>query len=239
MKLKERIEQKLNSRLGKYKWYNSFKEDYGFRVLVTTMGGVAINIIFACFNGVTAIRYLSIWYGVFSGYYFILAVQRIGIVLSYRRVKRKCGSDEEKLVREKKKIYLINGAILVPLGIALGAVITIMMLRQKPTVTGEIMAIASATYTTYKMVMAIRNLLKAKAAQDFLIQAVRNIGIVDALTSLISLEVTLITTFSEAETIEDMRMLMAISGFVVCAFAVGLSSYMIIKGAKALNLDKK
>jgi len=142
------------------------------------------------------------------------------------------------LAREKKKIYLANGAVLVPLDIALGALITVIMLRQKPTVTGEIMAITSATYTTYKVVMAIRNLLKAKAAQDFLIQTVRNIGIVDALTSLISLEVTLISTFGEAETDSDMKILMAISGLAVCAFTVGLGSFMIIKGAKALKREK-
>lgn len=237
MKLKEKIRQSLNYRLGKYKWYNSFKDDYGFRALVTMSGGALVNIFFACVNGVTAIRYLSLWYGVFSGYYIVLAAQRIGVLISYRAAKKKCG-DEEGLTREKKKIYLVNGAILVPLDIALGALITVIMLRQKPTVTGEIMAIASATYTTYKVIMAVRNLLKARAAQDFLAQTIRNIGIIDALTSIISLEVTLINTFSAAETAADMRPLMAISGFVVCAFTVGLSSFMIIKGARALNLNK-
>lgn len=239
MKIKERIKGKINSAFGKYRWYNSFKEDYGFRALVTMMGGVLINVIFACVNGVTALKYMSLWYGVFSGYYFVIAAQRIGVVLSYRRVKKKSGGDIEKLERGKNKIYLANGAIFVPLDIALGALITVMMLKQKPTVTGEIMAITSATYTTYKVVMAIRNLAKAKASQDFLIQTIRNIGIVDALTSIMSLETTLITTFSEVETISDMKTLMAISGLTVCVFTVGLGSFMIIKGAKALNLDKR
>lgn len=239
MKLKERIEQKLDGRLGKYKWYTSFKEDYDFRTLAAMLGGALINIIFACVNGVTALRYLSLWYGVFSGYYFVLAAQRIGVLLSYRAIKKKCGGDEEKLERKKKGIYLVNGAILVPLDIALGALITVMMLKQKPTVTGEIMAITSATYTTYKIVMAIRNLLKARRTQDFLIQTVRNIGIIDALTSIISLEFTLINTFGGEETVADMRVLTAISGLIVCAFTVGLGSFMIIKGTKALNLDKR
>lgn len=239
MKVKERIKGKINSAFGKYRWYNSFKEDYGFRALVTMMGGVLINVIFAVVNGVTALKYMSLWYGVFSGYYFVLAVQRIGVVLSYRRVKKKSGGDKEKLERGKNKIYLANGAIFVPLDIALGALITVMILKQKPTVTGEIMAITSATYTTYKVVMAIRNLAKAKAAQDFLVQTIRNIGIVDALTSLMSLEVTLITTFSDEATFADMRTLIAISGLTVCVFTVGLGSFMIIKGSRTLNQKKR
>lgn len=124
-----------------------------------------------------------------------------------------------------------------PLDIALAAAITVMMLTQKPTVTGEIMAISSAAYTTYKVVMAIRNLIKAKSMQDPVVQTIRDIGLIDAFASVFSLEVTLITTFSEEGTLTDMRMLMAISGFAVCAFTIGLGAYMIIKSAKKLGLD--
>jgi len=238
MKLKERIKNSLNDKFGKYKWYNSFNEDYGFRTLIIMLGGALINIIFACFNGVTAINYKSLWYGVFSGYYIVLALQRIGVLISYHLVKRKCGGNAERLEREKTKIYLANGAVFVPLDIALGTLITVIMVRQKPTVTGDIMAITSATYTTYKVFMAVRNLVKAKAAQDFLIQTVRNIGLVDAITSLISLEVTLITTFGKEETLSNMRVLMALSGLAACVFTIGLGSFMIVKGVRTLKREK-
>lgn len=237
MKIGERAEKFFDERFGKYKWYNSFKGDYGFRTIIFAIVGALINIIFACVNGVTALRYMSLWYGVFAGYYLILALQRLGVLAAYRAVLKHCGDDEEKLGRKKLKIYLTNGAVFVPLDIALGAAITVAMLYQKPTITGEIMAITTATYTVYKIISAARNLVKAKKATDPIVQTLRNIGFVDALASVFSLEVTLITTFSETETVQDMRVLMVISGFVVCAFTVGLGSYMIISAVKKLRAN--
>lgn len=238
MKLKQKISNDLNNKFGKYKWYNSFKEDYGFRVLALMLGGTAINVIYAIINSVSGIVYSSLWYGVFAGYYVVLALQRIGVLISYRAVKRKCRGDEKKLERGKWTIYLVNGAILVPLDIALGAMITVMFVRQKPTVSGEIMAITSATYTTYKIVMAIRNLVKAKKLDDGVIKTVRCIAMVDALTSLIILTMTLITTFGSFEA-EDMRVMTAIIGFAVCVFTIGIGSYMIINGAKFRKLNRR
>lgn len=236
MKLKERAESFFDKHFGKYKWYNSFKEDYGFRTLIMAIGGAFVNVVFAGFNAVTAIYYLSVWYGVFAGYYLILALLRIFVLVSFRHIKKKY-AEGEKFERAKWKIYLVNGATFVPLDIALATAITTMMFMQKPTATGEIMAISTATYTTYKIVMAIRNLVKAMHVKEPVVQTIRNIGFVDALASLFSLEITLITTFSDAETFSGMRPLTAISGFAVCAFTIGLGAYMTIKASKKLKID--
>lgn len=88
MKLKERAEKFFDKRLGRYKWYASFKCDYGFRTLILAIGGASVNVVFAGFNAATAIYYLSIWYAVFAGYYFILALLRISVLISYRIVKK-------------------------------------------------------------------------------------------------------------------------------------------------------
>lgn len=238
MKLREKIEGKLDKKFGENKFYAQFKEDYGFRTLSLTLGGAFINVVYAIINSVSGMVYMSLWYGVFAGYYVVLALQRIGVILSYRITKRVCAGDKIKLERGKWKIYLANGAVFVPLDMALGVIITVMFIRQKPTVSGDIMAIASAAYTTYKMVMAIRNLLKAKKMDDAIIKTVRCIALVDALASLIVLEMTLITTFGSFEA-EEMRIMTAVTGFVVCAFTIGIGSYMIIKGAKTLGLNKE
>jgi len=237
MKIKEKIKSSLDEKFGGYAWYNSFKDDYGFRTLTSTVGGAAMNVIFACFNGVTALKYMSLWYGVFSGYYLTLAIMRICVLLAYFFSKKRSGGDESKLNRSKLKIYFFNGAVFVPLDIALGAVITVMITRGKPVATGEIMAITSATYTTYKTVMAIRHLFKAKSAHDFLVQTIRYISLIDALTSILSLETTLISTFGTLD--YDMLTLMAVSGLAVCAFTVLLGSHMIIKGARELKINYK
>jgi len=235
MKLKERIYGKLDERFGNIKWYRAFREDYGARTLLLSVGGAALNVVFACVQAVTALRYLSVWYGVFAGYYFILALLRLGVLFSYRIVKSRSKGDEEALSRGKRRIYLVNGALFVPLDIALGAVITVMIIKGKPVATGEIMAITTAAYTTYKVTMAVRNLFKARSSHDPIAQTIRNIGFVDALASLLSLSVTLISTFGEMD--DSMLTIVALLGLGSCIFTVGLGSYMIITGAKKSNVN--
>ena len=198
-----------------------------------SVGGAFINFVFAGFNGATAIKYLSVWYGAFAGYYTVLAIQRLLVLIFFRIATKNYGDDGQKLERAKQKIYLVNGAIFVPLDIALGVVVSFMVISRKPTATGEIMAITTAVYTFYKVVMAIRNLFKTKSSNDCVTQTLRNIGIVDALASVLSLEATMIPTFGELN--KDMITLIAVSGLVVCLFTVGLGSYMIIKSAKILQ----
>jgi len=101
MGIKRRAAEWFDRRLLKYKWYNSFKSDYGFRTMAFAVGGTLINIAFACFNGVTALYYMSLWYGVFAGYYLVLALLRVGVFVAYRIVLCKSAGDEEKLFREK------------------------------------------------------------------------------------------------------------------------------------------
>lgn len=234
MSLKERFKAAAERAFGKYKWYKPFSDDYGFRTLVLAIGGAFINVVFACFNIATAIVYSSVWYGAFAGYYTILALCRIFVLIAYRTMKKRYGDDEQKLDTAKTKVYLVTGTILVPLDIALGVIVTMMVLSQRPINTNEIMAIATATYAFYKIIMAIRNMVKARKTRDALTQTVRNIGLVDALTSMLSLEATLIATFGTLT--RDMITVIAVSGLVVCLFTVGLGSFMIIKAAKRLKL---
>lgn len=233
MKLKQKIKSKLDVKLGKYSWYESITSIYVFRVFVFTLGGTLVNVVFAVFNAVTALKYSSLWYGVFAGYYVIIALMRICVLFSYKFAKRRCGTDEEKFACSKTKIYLANGAFLVILDIALGAMIAVMLKRDKPIATGEIMAISSATYTTYKIVIAIRNIVKARHTNDWFILTIRDIGIVDALASLITLQTTLVSTFGEMT--GEMFTLAAITGFAVCVFTVVLGVYIIVRGSKALK----
>ncbi len=92
----------------------------------------------------------------------------------------------------------------------------------------------SAAYAFYKITMAIINLVKAKAAMDPIVQTIRNIGFVDALTSMLVLESRLISTFGSVDI--DMRRLISISSISVCVFVVALGSYMVIRGIKKLNM---
>lgn len=233
MKIIKKIETSLDKKFMKYPNYVSFKEDYGFRTIVFTVFSITLNFIFSIVNGVTAIKYKSFWYSKFSIYYLILGIQRITVLLSYYHTKKKYKNNKVLLDRAKTKIYIANGAFLIPLEIAVAALIVVIILKGKPSTTGEILAITTATYAFIKISMAIRNILKAHSSNDLLIQTIRNIGIVDAITSMISLQATLISTFGTID--EDMSRLIAICGLVSSIFIISLAIYMIIKGTKKLK----
>ena len=74
---------------------------------------------------------------------------------------KKYNNNKIKLKIEKTKIYLCNGAIFIPLTISFGIVISMFFNVGKPSITGNILAIATAVYTTYKVTIAIIHLKKA------------------------------------------------------------------------------
>lgn len=231
-----KIKEFFDSKFSKYGWYHSFTGDYGFRTLVMAIGATLLNMAFAGVNGATAVKYSSLWYGAFAAYYVILVLQRIFVLISFWIIKRKFGNDSQKFEREKQKIYLANGAIFVPLDIALATIAGLMTIFNELTATGEIMAISTAAYAFYKIIMAIINIVKAKKADDAIIQTLRNIGFVDALTSMLVLETTLISTFGELD--KDMRMLISLTSISVCVFVVALGIFMIVKSINKMKKGK-
>lgn len=226
-----KIKSSLDNYFNKYKIYKRLKEDYSFRTLFLMLVGAFFNFLFALFNAFIALKYKSIWYGAFAFYYTVLAIQRILVMFVYSVVKK--SKRKKDLEREKLKIYLANGAIFIPLDLALSVVVFLMIFSEKTTPKGEIMAITVATYAFYKITMAIINIFKARAKNDFLIQTIRNIALVDALTSILSLEMTLISTFGEVN--QSMLIIITISGFSVCLFTICLGIFMIVKAIKKLK----
>lgn len=202
------------------------------RTLRLAWYGTGITLGFAVFNGVYGLLYQSIWYGVFAFYYLVLGGQKTWLLLDNYRVGRRFDHNPSRLARAQQRIYRRHGIILVPLTLALIVLITIILSLTKPDVTGEIIAITIATYTTYKITMAIINLCRAKKLSHPVLQALRNLNLVEALTTIIMLESTLITSFGTLDT--SMRIIIIISGAVVCGFNLVLATLMMIKGSRTL-----
>lgn len=234
MKIKEKIIQKLDNIFKDNKLYNQCKNDYNSRVFLITLIGMVVNVAFIALNTFYSITLGSLWYGVFAAYYFLLTLQKTVALIVYKVIWNKHQDNENKLKREKVKIYLANGAWFIPIAIALAIIVSYMIGTKTPTEKSDIMAIASAAYAFFKISMAIRNIVKAKTAiQDPIVQTIRNIGFVDALTSILVLEATLITTFGEMN--KGMYIIIGASGVVIFALTITLGIYMIIGGAKKMK----
>lgn len=231
------IISRVDTELDQYGWYRSYRNDYGYRTLFFAVIGAVTTALFAIYNGVFGILNGSLWYGAFAGYLIILAFQRILVLILRWAAVKKRGDDNEELFNDKLKIYLANGAVFVPLTIALAVIISAILSSDGHGATNNIIAIMTATYAFLKIAMAISNLVKAKSYRDPIIQTIRNISFVDALTSIIMLENTLVTTFGELT--YTFRMLIIVSGLIVCSVSVGIGSFMIINACKQLKIGCK
>lgn len=228
--IKEKIVKKLKS----HTFTSNVLEDYDFKTTVFALLSFAVTVAFATMNLVSAIRYRLIWYGAIAAYYFVLILFRGGVLLAYKKCAQKFSENPEKYEKSKWGIYLASGAFLVLVEFAMVGVVTQMMLSERPTQSGEIMAISNAAYTFYKIVMAIYNLVKSRQLSNPVTQSLRSLNFADACMSIVSLTVLMVSTFDEGSTVE-MQYVKYVVGFVVCALIIAMAAYMIIRANKKLN----
>lgn len=232
MKLRDFFKTETDGGAEKHSRFPKFG-GYVSRTAFFSLFGAVFTLIFAIFNGIFGILIKSLWFGAFAGYYLVLSFQRISVLISYEYIGKKYADNAQKTNRAKQKIYLANGAVFIPLTIALTVIVPMLVNSARPAAYGEIAAITTATYAFYKITAAAINLRKAAKTKDAVAQTLRNIGFVDALTSIMLLENTLISTFGELDS--GMKSIIALSGLFVCAFNIALGSFMVITAAKRLR----
>lgn len=233
------IKQKITDKLKSFPFTASIMENYGFKTAVFSIVSFGITVAFATVNLVSAIRYRLLWYGAIAVYYFVLVLFRGGVLLADRLCKKRFAENEKEYENSKLKIYLASGAFLVLVEFAMIAAVTQMMLSERPTESGTIMAIANAAFTFYKTAMAIYNFVKAKQFDNPVTQSLRNLNLADACMSVVSLTVLMISTFNSGDNINPaMNYVKPVVGFIACAVVIAIASVMILRANKKLKALK-
>ncbi len=225
------LKRRAQERLQKGRLTGKLTSNYTFRTRVFAGCSLAINLAFVAFNTLFAVLTGNAWYGALAGYYFLLSGLRGGVFQLDKRAQGK-----EDYARLKIKNYRLCGGALLLLDVAMSVAVTFMVVAQKPTKYTEITAIVFAAYSVYKISFAIWNIFKARKTRDLQVQAFRNIGLADAAISLLSLQTTLISTFSTEG--ESMLLLNAFTGAFVCLFTIGLGILMILQANKISKEEK-
>jgi len=150
------------------------------RQTVGRVGGFAVTVAFALYNGILGAIYASIWHGSICLYYLLLSALR-GILLSaVRRPAR------------ERRAFRCASLLLPVLDLSLAVPAAMMVLDRKPVQIGQIPAIGMAAYTTYKVVLAAVGLKRSKKTESLAEKALRTIAFTDALVSVLTLQNTLI-----------------------------------------------
>ena len=217
----------------------SFLFDGSFRAGVLFSLSFIVNVAYALLCGVLGVALHSSWYGMFSFYYLLLSALRCGLLAGAMRSRRRAAGDARGLLVSRWKLYRLCGIALFVLEFALAAAVTVMVAVGRPAPVSEVLAIASAAYTFYKVISAAVGFVKVRRLHDPLLQAFRNINLADAAVSLLSLQVTLVAVFSQGQG-ESMKPLNAAMGFFVCLLTIALGVWMIAEaGVRLRKLQKE
>ncbi len=204
-------------------------DQYGFRTIIFATGSLIINIAYVALHVVLAfITDAFYWYIFLAGYYAILVSLRSGIVLYHKRKGKEPVTSIDREQIEIRK-YRSCGIILTLIPFTLSVPIAQIIKLDRAFIHAGLAIFAFAAYSFYKIVMSIINVVKSKKQTDVTIQAVRYIGLADALVSIFALQTAMFHEFSKGSGYAFANIL---TGSVVCILTVAFGINMIISSSK-------
>ena len=217
-------------KLHRHRFLTHIIEDYGFRTLIFAAATLAINIGYALFHGVLAFVSMSFWYAALCSYYIFLIAMR-GIILFYQRQRARraaegcdcCGESARELER-----YRFCGILLIILPVSLLFSIVQMVAQGRGYSYRGLVIYVVAAYTAFKVINAIYNIFKARRARNMSVLALRNIGLADAMVSILALQTALLAVLGGNAGLTN-----AITGGAVCLLTALLGATMLMRATRA------
>ncbi len=193
--------------------------DRNTRPLFLARCSLAVNLLFALGHG--ALGLWSAWYLVLAAYYAILGVMRYGVL--------RLGSRQDAHF-----VARFCGGMLMALAFVLAQSVLLGLLYDHATVHGTIVMISLATYTFYKLTLAIVNVVRSRHMP--LLRTLRNIACADAAASLVAMQRSMIATFGG---MAAANVLNALTGAAACLYVLGLGISMAVNERKKAMAKSK
>lgn len=215
------------------KYARIWQDDTRLRMNVSLYGTLIWNTAYAVFQLGLGLWHHTFWYYSLSGYYIALAIMRFFLVRHTRRHK-----PGEKMREELIKYRACGSAFLV-MNIALTLIIFFMVYWNRSFIHHEITTIALAAYTFTAFIMAVINIVKYRKYNSPVYSASKAISLASACVSMLTLESTMLTTFSDGTMgLTARRIMLGASGGVISVFIIVMAIYMIVQSSKKLKALK-
>lgn len=204
--------------------------NYRLRMNVTLTGNVLWNGAYGALQLGMGVYHRSAWFYSLAAYYACLAAMRFFLV---RHTLRHKPGDEQ---RQELRKYRTCGWIFLLLNLALSGMMLHMIARNRVTRHHEITTIAMAAYTFLTLTMAIVNLFRYRKLGSPVISASRAISLTASCVSMLSLENSMLVTFSDGSmTAHTRQLFLALSGGAISIFIVVMAIYMIVTANRTLK----
>ena len=209
------------------------RTDFAFRTYVLSAGSLLATVVFACVHLYLGLTCGTAWnYGI-AAYEICLVLIRADVVCSERRLRNADISEVER-ERRRKKQFFRQSLLLLVLDSALIAPVSLMVMQKKEVYPSEIPAIAMAAYTTFRVSCSVRSSLRARRWEDPGVKMLRNVALLDALVSVLSLQYILVMTFGNGVN-GTMLPLCAVSSFAIWFFLVLFSIKMVVVAVRGFR----
>ena len=196
-----------------------------YRIILSATLAFAFNLLYAIYHCVLGILNLSFWFIAMCAFYGILAIMRFSAIL--------CERNHQKLPDNVTELFVLklSGVLLVTLSIVLATVSYISLSQNIAAKHGEIIMITIATYTFYKITMAIVKAVKQHKNPSPMLKTIRNIGYAEVAASILTLQRSMLASFGSMST-GNIHFMNAVTGAAVCLFVLILGLSMITKSMK-------
>ena len=210
-------------------------EQYSFRTVIFSIVAFGFNVLYVLFHAVVAVISKSIWYGALAFYYLLLTAMR-GRVLFFHAYTRKGLKENPASLRTAElKTYRTCGIMLTVLPLCLSAAIVQVVAYGTAFVHLGWTVFAFAAYAFYKVTMGILNTVKAYRHTDYSIRALRDIGLADAMVSILALQTSLLYNFATG----SVGVYNAVTGGVICLLTVILGVIITVHANVRLQTPSK
>ena len=211
--------------IGKTKTGRKLVSSQRYRIILSATIAFTFNLLYAIYHCVLGVLNISFWFITMCAFYGILATIRFSAVL--------CECNHYKLPSDDTDLFVMKftGILLVILGIVLATINYVSLSQNIATKHEEIIMITIATYTFYKITMAIVKAVKQHKNPSPLLKTIRSIGYAEVSASILTLQRSMLVSFGSMDS-RQMRFLNAMAGAVVCVFILILGLSMIVKSRR-------
>lgn len=217
-----KLKQKAVSLIAKTKTGEKIISNQRYRIILSAAVAFVFNLFYAIYHLALGVLNFSFWFIAMCAFYGILATMRFSVVL-YERTHQKLSSDDTELF-----VMKLSGILLVVLGVVLAAVNYISLSQNIAAKHEEIIMITIATYTFYKITIAIVKAVKQRKNPSPLLKTIRNIGYAEVSASILTLQRSMLVSFGSMSA-GKIHFMNAVTGAIICLFVLILGSSMIIK----------
>ena len=212
------------------KYARRWQDDTRLRVNVSLYGSLAWNSLYGIFQLWLGFYHHTFWFYSLGAYYICLGVMRFFLARHTTRY-----APGERMQTELKK-YRACGIVFLVMNLTLALIIFFMVYWNRTFEHHMITAIAMAAYTFTALTTAIINVIKYRKYNSPVFSASKAISLAAALVSMLTLESTMLTTFSEGTmTGMEQEIMLGATGGVISALIVATAIYMIVVGTKKIK----